>query len=50
MIQETKLNETFPVAQFSVDGFKMYRNDYAERAERRTDDVYQGRSASEKGR
>jgi exonuclease III len=32
MIQETKLNDTFPVAQFAVDGFKMYRNDYTEHA------------------
>ena len=34
MIQETKLNDTFPVAQFSADGFNMYRNDYTEHSGR----------------
>ena len=34
MIQETKLNDTFPVAQFAVDRFKMYINDYTEHSGR----------------
>jgi len=49
MIQETKLNDTFTVAQFSTDSFKLYRNNYTEHVGR-TDDVCQGRSASEKAR
>ena len=47
MIQETKFNDKFPVAQFSVDSFKLYRNDYTEHAGGL---ICQGRSASEKAR
>ena len=32
MIQETKLDESFPIAQFGVDGFTVYRNDNTEHA------------------
>jgi exonuclease III len=34
MIQETKLCDALPIAQFSIDGYKIYRNDYTEHAER----------------
>ena len=30
MLQETKIDESFPMGQFSVEGYNVYRNDYTE--------------------
>ena len=34
MIQETKLCDALPIAQFSIYGYTIYRNDYTKHAER----------------
>ena len=38
MIKENKIDESFPVAQFALNGFNLYRYDHTERSV----DLYHG--------